>query len=243
MYRFTLAACFLIGSFVAAADPWKVPVGSEYEQEIAKLVADILPKWHYSQEKFDDDKSSHAFDKFLKRLDPYRRYFLASDIEQLSTHRYTIDDELRVGDIDFSSEVFELFVTRVRARVDKIEILLEQPFDFMVDENYDSDREDAPWCVTTDELDEVWRRRLKNAMLYRIIVAEENAKRAAKRAAAKAAKDAEAAETAAESIPDPGSTVVVAGDGAADVIVEPVAEGTGEEPPVEVEAEVEAVLR
>ncbi|MEZ5443433.1 MAG: carboxy terminal-processing peptidase, partial [Lysobacterales bacterium] len=43
--------------------------------------------------------------------------------------------------------------------------LLKQGFDFTVDESYAFDREDAPYAQTSTELDELWRKRVKNDWL------------------------------------------------------------------------------
>ncbi len=178
MRFFTLFGFILLTFTVARAD-WAPPQPGAYEQEIARIVADILPKWHYNQEALDDDKSAAAFDKFLERLDSGRRYFLAADVEQFAAHRLTIDDEVRDGHVDFAYEVYALFVERVRERVGYVEARARQPFDFSIDEPFTADRKKAPWCVTAAERDEIWRRRIKNALLTRKLAAEEKKQRQA----------------------------------------------------------------
>ena len=178
MRFFTLLGFILLTFTVARAD-WAPPQPGAYEQEIARLFADILPKWHYNHEAFDDDKSAAAFDKFLERLDSGRRYFLAADIEQLAAHRLTIDDELRDGNVDFGYEVYALFVERVRERVEYVEARAQQAFDFSIDESFTADRKKEPWCLTTAERDEIWRRRIKSALLSRKLAAEEKKERQA----------------------------------------------------------------
>lgn len=177
--RFFILPGFLLLTFTVAQADWVPPKPGAYEQEIARLVADLLPKWHYDHEAFDDDKSAAAFDKFLERLDVSRRYFLAADIEQLATHRHTIDDELRDGNVDFAYEVYALFVERVRERVEYVEARAQQPFDFSIDESFTADRKKVPWCTTEAERDEIWRRRIKSALLTRKLAAEEENERQA----------------------------------------------------------------
>jgi carboxyl-terminal processing protease len=50
-------------------------------------------------------------------------------------------------------------------RVAYAKTLLERKFDFTVDESYRFDREDAPWAVNLAELDDLWRKRVKNDVL------------------------------------------------------------------------------
>lgn len=44
-------------------------------------------------------------------------------------------------------------------------VLIKQQFDFTVDENYETDREKSPWCASAKEMDDVWRRNVKNQAL------------------------------------------------------------------------------
>ena len=59
--RFFTLTGFLLLTFTVARADWVPPKPGAYEQEIARLVADILPKWHYDHEALDDDKSAAAF--------------------------------------------------------------------------------------------------------------------------------------------------------------------------------------
>ena len=43
--------------------------------------------------------------------------------------------------------------------------LMDGPFDFTVDENYQFEREDEPWPQTRAELNDLWRKRVKNDFL------------------------------------------------------------------------------
>ncbi len=43
--------------------------------------------------------------------------------------------------------------------------LLDYPFDFTLDESYIFDREDAAWSTSEEELNELWRKRIKNDVL------------------------------------------------------------------------------
>jgi carboxyl-terminal processing protease len=53
----------------------------------------------------------------------------------------------------------------VRQRVDYARNRVKEPFDFTIDEYYQYDREGEPWLRSTDELNELWRKRVKNDYL------------------------------------------------------------------------------
>ena len=138
----------------------------EMEQRYASnLATKFLTNWHYKDTRLDDDLSSQIFDAYLDLLDPNRVYFLAGDISMFERYRNSLDDSLRHSDLLPAYEIFNLYVDRVRQRVDYARNRLQQPFDFTIDESYQHDREEEYWVATTAELDELWRRRVKNEYL------------------------------------------------------------------------------
>jgi len=129
------------------------------------LATKFLTNWHYKDTRLDDELSSEIFDGYLELLDPNRVYFLAPDIEAFERYRSGLDDALRHSDLLPAYEIFNIYVERVRQRVNYSRLQVKQPFDFTIDEYYPYDREDANWAQTTEELDELWRLRVKNDYL------------------------------------------------------------------------------
>ena len=62
-------------------------------------------------------------------------------------------------------EIFKVFRRRLDERMSYAKALLRQPFDFGVEEDYVIDRSKAPWPTDRAELDELWRKRVKNDVL------------------------------------------------------------------------------
>ena len=92
-------------------------------------------------------------------------YMLASDVDAFEAHRFELDDMVRSEPLNPVFEMFEVYRTRVRERLNfALEQLQSEP-DFTIDESYLFDREDEPWAATTAELDELWRKRVKNDAL------------------------------------------------------------------------------
>jgi carboxyl-terminal processing protease len=68
--------------------------------------------------------------------------------------------------------MYELYQTRVHERLEfALEQLEEEP-DFLVDESYQFDRSEEPWAETSAELDEIWRKRVKNDALNLVLEGE-----------------------------------------------------------------------
>jgi carboxyl-terminal processing protease len=140
--------------------------------KVAKTLAHDLPREHLSRRILDDSISRQMLDNYLSSLDYDRVYFLASDIDNFGRKRDVLDDELRAGEIDFAFEVFEVFRKRVRDRTAYVEKLLDAGFDMTEDETYRWKRKDTPWCADEARWNDIWRRRIKNEYLRRIIAAE-----------------------------------------------------------------------
>ena len=132
------------------------------ERMIARQVGSLLEEAHYSKLKIDDSLSPRVMDKFIDGLDGQRSYFLASDIAEFETHRLRFDDMIRTGDIEPAYLIFARYQQRNRERVQHALALLDREPDFSLNESFEFDRESAPWAKDSAELDELWRKRVKN---------------------------------------------------------------------------------
>jgi carboxyl-terminal processing protease len=134
-------------------------------QDLDKAIAHLLTRYHYKQSKLDDELSEIILDNYIESLDFNRSYFLASDIDNFKKYRLSLDDYLRSGNLRPAYTIFNVYRQRLAERTERILGQLHQEIDFMVDESLDLDRSEAPWAKSRAELDELWRRRLKNELL------------------------------------------------------------------------------
>jgi carboxyl-terminal processing protease len=157
------------GSARLTASTSPLPPGAiapgDRERMIARQVGALLEDAHYSRIRIDDALSPRVMDKFLEAMDGQRAYFLASDIEEFAPLRMRFDDMIRTGDIEPAYAMFARYQQRNRERVQHALKLLDTEPDFTVREIFEFDREGAPWPTTTAELDEIWRKRVKNDAL------------------------------------------------------------------------------
>jgi carboxyl-terminal processing protease len=142
-------------------------------ESVGELVTEFIQKSHYLHISVDDDLSSRVMDRYIESLDGNRMYLLASDIEFFETYRYQLDDIVRSKPLDPIFEMFSLYQTRVRERLNFALAQLETEPDYGVDEAYRFDRSEEEWATTSDELDEIWRKRVKNDAL-RLALAEKS---------------------------------------------------------------------
>jgi carboxyl-terminal processing protease len=161
------------GSARLTASTSPLPPGAiapgDRERMIARQVGALLQDAHYSRIRIDDALSPRVMDKFLESMDGQRLYFLAGDIEEFAPLRMRFDDMIRTGDIEPGYAMFARYQQRNRERVQHALKLLDTEPDFTIRESFEFDREGAAWPTTTAELDEIWRKRVKNDALSLVL--------------------------------------------------------------------------
>ncbi|HKH21831.1 MAG TPA: carboxy terminal-processing peptidase [Gammaproteobacteria bacterium] len=130
-----------------------------------KLITGYIRHYHLKNPKLDDALSKQLFTHYLEELDPTRSYFLKSDIAAFAKYKTLLDNDLRAADLHPAFEIFRVFGQRLNERVNYVQQLLDRDFNFNVKERYVFDRSDKPWAADQDELNEIWRKRVKNDVL------------------------------------------------------------------------------
>jgi len=162
-----------------AANSWD-NLQPDRDEVIASLnVVELLKRHHYSKPPLDDARSVIIYDSYLKLLDPSRSYFLASDIAEFDKWKTQFDDFLKSGDLNPGFTIYKRYLDRVKSRLDFALAELNKgvdSFDFNAKETLEVDRKDAPWLKTEAELNDLWRKRLKDEVLRLKIAGKEPAK-------------------------------------------------------------------
>ena len=131
-------------------------------------IVDALSSRHYVPTALNDELSARIFDTYIGDLDPSRSYFLQSDIDEFEQYRYKMDDALKRGNLSPAFDIFNRYHERVITRFEKIIATLDEDlnrFDFTIPEDLLIDREKGPWAKTEKQLDDLWRKRLKDSVL------------------------------------------------------------------------------
>ena len=153
----------------AAAKSQDIPVSdlvpSARQQKTAVVINKVLERFHYRKVELDDEFATKIFDGFLEALDPNRSFFLQEDITRFNRSVTRLDNDLKRGRLDTAFEIFRVYRQRVDERVAYALSLLGEEFDFDRSEDYQFDRSKAEWAKTNEELDAIWRKRVKNDWL------------------------------------------------------------------------------
>ncbi len=149
----------MVAASPAAVEP------TPFNTTLATVVGQLISRIHYTAQPFDQELSERLFDEYLRALDRERRFFLASDIAEFEDQRSRLHRQVRSGDLSFVYQVYDRYLERVRGRVEYVRQAVGQPLDFEVEEEIVVDRSEEPWPADIEELDEIWRRRVKNRLL------------------------------------------------------------------------------
>jgi carboxyl-terminal processing protease len=161
-----LAACGIaIAKPVAETGTPLVLKPTADQAEAAMWAMRFLSRFHYKPVPLDDAMSEKIFKGFLDSLDGDHLFFTQADVDKFATARDKLDDAVFERDLSAPFAMFNLYQQRVSERLDYSRQLLAKPFDFSKDESYEYDREKAPWATNTAELDDLWRKRVKNDWL------------------------------------------------------------------------------
>lgn len=143
------------------------PKASDPEKDklLLELLTFVIEKGHYHPAAIDDTFSKGVYKSYINGLDPSKRFFLQSDIDEFAQYETKIDDQILNRDLSF----FELTYNRLQQRMDEsrgiYKDILAKPFDFNVNEEFNVDYEKMPYEKDEAGLRNKWRKQLKLSVL------------------------------------------------------------------------------
>lgn len=158
----------LVGVFYTAWSFYQPGNDQQRDQVLLQLMTYGLEQVHYSPKDFNDELSEATYDLYLRGLDPGKRIFTQQQIEQLSAHRQSIDDEVLNGSMAFFDLSYGIYNQQFTRVVELYRSILEEKFDFTIREDVEMDGDKRSYPKDDAELREVWRKYLKYQVLTRI---------------------------------------------------------------------------
>ncbi|MEX0386187.1 carboxy terminal-processing peptidase [Spiribacter onubensis] len=135
------------------------------QERAGQVVGELLSRYHYNDLQTNDQLSEEVYRAYFDALDPRRFYFTAADLEAFADRSDRLDDEIRTGRLDTAYAIFERYRQRVNERSDHALDVLGSGLDFNSAETLELDRSDVDWAGSSEELDELWRKRVVNDAL------------------------------------------------------------------------------
>ncbi|WP_244889463.1 carboxy terminal-processing peptidase [Pedobacter antarcticus] len=137
----------------------------EQQGLVLKEIVTLIENYNYKKIPLNDSISSLILDKYVKSLDPYRSYFLASDIKDFEQFRFTLDDSFRAGDLSAPFYIFNVYSKRYNETLDYAMAQIKDKYDFNKNDTYVFDREKMPWVTSVSALNEIWKKRVKYELI------------------------------------------------------------------------------
>ena len=141
---------------------------SDAQRETIVEMVEQLEERHYAKLVYNDQLSSQHLDAYIESLDRTKMFFTAADIREFEQYRTVMDDQLPEGNLEAGFGIFNRFQMRLQSRLESILESLPQTIaglDFTIDENYQLDTEVREWAASQNELDDRWRKHIKNQVL------------------------------------------------------------------------------
>ena len=140
----------------------------EKNQIVLDIVMSGLNNAHYSPQTVDDKFSEKLFNYYIKHLDYSKKFLLQSDVDQLAKYKTQLDNQISDGTFQFFELSNELITRRIEEKEAWYKEILSKPFDYTVDEEYETDGEKTKFAATESQLKADWARYLKYQALFRM---------------------------------------------------------------------------
>jgi carboxyl-terminal processing protease len=142
------------------------------QREASIHIARSLLLNHYRKQDIDKELSEKAYNFYLDSLDSQHLYLLQSDIDAFEPYRFRLHNALKTGQLEPGFRIFNRYQERVIARLRQQIKELKKGFkdvNFKAEEYILTDRSETSLPKNAAELDDVWRRRIKSAVLSLIL--------------------------------------------------------------------------
>ena len=147
---------------------WSIIEYTEQQRDTAVEMVAKLQERHYAKLPYGDELSSQHLDNYVNSLDNGKMFFTAVDLADFEQYRSVMDDQLQEGKLDAGFTIFNRYHQRVQDRLNHVSDTLPETvaaMDFTIDESFPLDMEDRQWAKDQAELDDRWRKQLKNQVL------------------------------------------------------------------------------
>ena len=173
-YRLLLLVLLL--AFASCSFTNKTFEDPDKDKLLIRLVSYVLEQGHYSPRDLNDTFSEQVFKGYLRQLDPFKRYFYASDIKEFKAYKDKLDDEIKEDDITFFNLTHQRLLQRIAESEAIYKEVLSHPFNYTIKEEFSTDYDSLPYVSSKKEMKERWRKQLKFSTIanYDDLISQQN---------------------------------------------------------------------
>jgi len=155
----------LLLAFASCSFTSKTFDDTDKDKLLIQVITYVLQNWHFDPIKMNDAFSEDLFDAYIERVDPGKRYFYKSDYKEFEKYKTSIDDQLKAYDITFFNVVHDRLIKRIEETKTIYKDVLSKPFNYAIDETFDTDYDKIDFVSNKDGMRERWRKQLKFSTL------------------------------------------------------------------------------
>lgn len=151
----------LLLAFASCSFTTKTFTNPDKDKLLVQVITYVLERGHFDPKNLDDTFSVEVYENYLQAIDPLKRYFYESDIKEFEKYKNNIDDQLKEYDISFFNITHERLLQRIEESKSIYKEVLNTPFDYTIDEEFNADYEDKAYAKSKREMKDRWRKQLK----------------------------------------------------------------------------------
>ncbi len=159
--NYKILMLILVLAFASCSFGTKTFEDNDKDKLLIQLITYVLDEGHFDPKVMDDEFSKGVFEDYLLQLDPFKRYFYKSDIEEFKKFELELDDQLKAYDVSFFNLTHERLLQRIDESKKIYSQLLESPFNFSKEELFNTDYESLTYVSSKKDMEERWRMQLK----------------------------------------------------------------------------------
>jgi len=137
----------------------------EKDKMLLELLTFVIERGHYDPAAIDDKFSKGIYKDYIEALDPSKRFFIQSDIDEFVVFETQLDDQIKNKDLSFFNLTYDRLIKRISESKEFYKDILAKPFDYSVKEEFNTDYDKLPYAKNTTELKEKWRKQIKLSTL------------------------------------------------------------------------------
>ena len=142
---------------------------------LMQLITYLLEEGHFEPKDINDAFSEGLYMSFLNQVDPFKNYFYQSDINEFESYKTDLDNQILNHDVSFFNLVYKRLLTRIEESRKVYSQVLDTPFDYDLEETFNTDYENKSYAASKSEMKDNWRKQLKFSTLsnYHDLVTDE----------------------------------------------------------------------
>ncbi len=159
--NYKVLSLLLLLAFASCSFTTKKFSNPDKDKLLIQIITFVLEQGHFDPIAIDNTFSENLYNHYIKAVDPVKRYFYDSDIKDFEKYKFLLDEQLKNNEITFFDVVHERLLKRIAEGEEIYKEVLSEPFDYTIDESYETDYDKTNFVKNKKEMRDRWRKLLK----------------------------------------------------------------------------------